>query len=147
MNALIRRNCPFVSTPLSVNVAPPPPPIAPVMVKFQAILQPAFGSLLSIFGNGCPKTKPGILPVSLSSCQLFASSVHGLSSSARAPVHGATSQAANTAAHRANVTFIDASLGRRLARRAGFRAFSVGLSSSAHRQPCRLAFHGGPAAE
>src|SRR5262249_7897943 len=48
------------------KVAPPPPPCAPADAKFWAILQATCGSLLSIFGNGSPATKSGILPVDLS---------------------------------------------------------------------------------
>ena len=63
-----------MSTPFSVKVAPPPPPIAPAMVKFHAILQPALASVLSIWGKGRPKTKSGILSVALSfSPQVFSS--------------------------------------------------------------------------
>jgi len=55
-----------LSTPFSVNVAPPPPPALPAKAKLWAILQAAFGSLLSIVGNGSPIRKSGIFPVDLS---------------------------------------------------------------------------------
>src|SRR5579883_3290800 len=50
--ALILRNSPVPSTPLSVKVAPPPPPWLPLKVKFHATLHPACGSFGSIVGKG-----------------------------------------------------------------------------------------------
>jgi hypothetical protein len=44
IHALIRLYSPLVSMPLSVKVAPPPPPCAVAATKFHAILQPASGS-------------------------------------------------------------------------------------------------------